>query len=293
MCPKRNRAATQGQTFVGVLFSVAILSLGFWATSCSGAAAQAVEAANPSLASRWAFAAGALFNRSDAEVASTLKSSGAGGRLDLSTLGVDENDTSPFLAARYRLNTRWRFDFSYQNLHIDGQRGATTDVEFGSITIPTGWDVSSGLSLDMYSASAGYAFYRTTDTEIGAMLGVHVLDASASIRGSLFAVNTTLVRSQGIGIVVPAPTVGLYGTYAINNRLAIEGAAQLIAGGYGDYSGHLLIASAALNYWVLPNAALTVGYKFLDTKVKYDGQSRKDVYDVGFGGPYAAVSIGF
>jgi hypothetical protein len=293
MWASRPKAVSQALTDVGVILRAGTLSLGLLVMPCTGTAAQAGEASNPSMASRWAFTAGALFNHSDAEVASTLKNSGAGGRVDLSTLGVDENYTSPFLAARYRLNERWRFDLSYQRLDVDGQRAATYDVEFGSMTIPTGWDVSSELSLDMYSASAGYAFYRTPDIEFGAALGVHVLDASASIRGSLSAVNTALVRSQGIGIVVPAPTVGLYGTYAINNRLAIEGAAQFIAGSYADYSGHLLIASAALNYWVLPNAALTVGYKYLDAKVTYDSQRRRDVYDVGFGGPFAALSVGF
>ncbi len=125
------------------------------------------------------------------------------------------------------------------------------------------------------------------------MIGLHVLDAGVSLRGTLFAGNATLVRSEGIDIVVPAPTVGLFGSYAITDRLAIEGSAEIIGGNIADYSGHFFVASAALTYWILPNAALSVGYKHFDAKLKYDDDRRKDVYDVGFGGPFATVSIGF
>jgi hypothetical protein len=272
----------------------------FWVVAAvftfgASAIARADEAgsSNPSLKARWLFTAGALYIRPDAEVASIVKESGNGGRVDLSTLGADEDYVSPFFMLRYRANQRWRFEFSYQNLDLNGHRGATTEINFNDVTIPAGWDVRSDLTMHQYSVSAGYALYSAPNAELGVALGVHILDASAGIRGSAYINNVQVERSGKISEVFPAPTIGLYGTYAFNNRLAIEGSVQYLYASVSGYSGHLLMASAALNYWINPNTALSLGYKHFDVDITYDDSSSRDTYNVKFGGPYATLSFGF
>jgi hypothetical protein len=273
--------------------ALCVLAAGWLIGVSSGAIAQEAGSLNPSLNARWTFTGGALYVRSDAEVASTIKETGQGGRVDLSTLGADKDYVSPFFMLRYRANKRWRFEFSYQNLDLNGHRGASTEINFNDVTIPVGWDVRSDLKIHQYSASVGYAFYRMPNAELGALVGVHVLDASAGIRGSAYVNNVQVERSGTISEIVPAPTLGLYGTYAFNNRLAIEGSVQYLQASVGGYSGRLFIASAALNYWIKPNTALSLGYKHFDVDITYDDSSTRDTYNVQFGGPYATVSIAF
>lgn len=248
---------------------------------------------NPSLTARWVFSAGATLASSDAEVSSFVKGTGVGGSVDLSMLGVDEDYVSPFFALRYRPSSRWRWDFSYQNLRLDGERGATNQIDFGNITIPVGWNVSSDLKADFYSATVGYSFYRTPNAELGGFLGLSVLDFSANIEGRLNIGNSAQRQAAGISEVLPVPMLGLFGTYAFNNRVSVEGKVQYLTGSYADYSGDLFIATAALNYWIMPNTAATIGYKYLDANVKYDGDSTRDSYQVSFGGPFVMLSIGF
>jgi hypothetical protein len=236
---------------------------------------------------------GALYIRPDAEVASFVKETGKGGRVDLSTLGADEDYVSPFFSLRYRANQRWRFEFTYQNLDLDGHRGGATEINFNDVTIPAGWDVRSNLTMHQYSVSAGYAFYSAPNAELGVAVGVHILDASAGIRGSAYINNVQVERSGKISKIFPAPTIGLYGTYAFNSRLAIEGSVQYLYASVAGYSGHLLMASAALNYWIMPNTGLSLGYKHFDVDITYDDSSSRDTYNVQFGGPYATLSFGF
>lgn len=253
----------------------------------------ATAATNSALSKRWTFTAGALLNIADAEVASTIKSLGVGGRVDLSDIGADDHHTSPFFAIKWRPSQRWRWDFSYQNLKLDGFRGATYEIEFDDITIPVGWDVRSNLSAHLYSATVGYAFYRTPDAELGGLFGLHVFDASAAIRGTGFVGSVQETRAAGISEVLPIPTLGLYGTYAISRRLAVEGKVQYLQASYGNYSGDILIANAALSFAMMESSSLVIGYKYIDIDVSHDGRSTKETYSVDFGGPYAAISIGF
>jgi hypothetical protein len=250
------------------------------------------RALNPSLQNGWQIRGGAVYNTADATVGSTIRSTGQGGKVDLSQLGVDDDYVSPTLLVRWRTNRRLRFDFAYENLYISGHRSASTTIEFDDITIPVGWDVRSNLKVEMYAARAGYAVYTSPNSELGIMLGVNVFDASARISGAV-TVGATATASASIAETLPVPTIGLYGTYAVTDRLSIEGSASYIGGNYKGISGDVLILSAQANYWVTPRFALGIGYRHLDVDVKVKSSNRIEVYDFGFGGPQATLTYKF
>jgi hypothetical protein len=250
------------------------------------------HASNPSLQDGWQIRGGAIYYLADGSAGSTINATGAGGELDLSQLGVDNNYVSPTLMVRWRVDRRWRFELAYENLYLSGQRGASTTIDFDDISIPVGWEVRSSVKIEMYAARAGYAFYTSSNSELGAMVGLDVFDASARISGAA-TVGATATASAGIAERLPVPTVGLYGTYAVTNRLSLEGSVSYIGGSYRGISGDVLMLAAHANYWLTERIAMGIGYRHVDVDVTVKSSRRTEVYDFSFGGPNATLSLKF
>ncbi len=256
-------------------------------------AGEGARVQNPSLTSTVVLQAGALYNQTDAEVGSRVRGTGVGGSIDLSDLGADNEHISPHFSLRWRATSRWHFDLAYQNLRQDGQRGAATQIDFSTISIPVGWNVATELDVDFYSAVAGYSFFRGANYELGGIIGLDVYNASARVQGSIFAGRARLTRAAEADITVPVPTLGIFGTYAFSDRLSIEGNAQYLFAEYDVYSGEIFKASAELKYWFTPHVALAVGYRHVATDISHEGDFTRDTFQVQFGGPFTALSVAF
>ena len=164
---------------------------------------------NPSLASRLTVQAGALYNRTNAEVASHVRATGLGGSVDLSDLEADDNHFSPYFSARWRAAPRWHFEVSYHNIQQDGRRGETREINFGDVVIPVGWNVSTDLDVNFFSGVAGYSFLKGSNYEFGGMIGIDVYSASAKISGSGFIGGVSDTRTAKESLTIPIPTLGL------------------------------------------------------------------------------------
>ncbi len=248
---------------------------------------------NPSLTSYFTVQAGALYNRTDAEVGSHLRNSGAGGSIDLSDLGAGENHFSPYLSARWRATPRWHFEVSYHNISQNGRKGAKREINFADIVIPIGWNVSTDLDVSFFSGAVGYSFLKGRSYEFGGMVGLDVYSASAKISGSAFVGGATATRTAKESITIPVPTLGVFGTLAFNDRWSIGGKAQYLFAEYGDYSGDIFRASAEITYWFTPRTALAVGYTHVSADVSHEGARSDSDFRLQFGGPYAVVSLAF
>lgn len=140
-------------------------------------------------------------------MASRINATGEGGRADLSDLGADDNYISPFFSLRWRPFPRWRWDFSYQNLKLDGLREATSQINFDDITMPVGWNVRSELTIHLYSATVGYAFYRAPNAELGGLVGLHVLTPAPTLKVPFCERNPTLSSSAVRACLLPPVSV--------------------------------------------------------------------------------------
>ena len=269
----------------------------FAALFAGAAAAPSVSAgevvSNPSLTSNWVFDAGAVFQHLDGDIGATT-SGGAGGSYDLSRLGLDDQNTSPMLALHWRFADRWRFDFTYDSVDTDGLRGNSSTFEFGRISIPKGYQLESSVETKTYSGFVGYSFVKTPDTELGARLGINVVDTDASLQGAAwFGGKQLTIGPQQVGVIGAIPTIGIYGTYAFNDHLAIEGSIDGLAGSLGDYEGHYVAADATLKYWFNTSFAVGVGYRYVDSNLEHHGDLLSEGIQLGYSGPEVKASVGF
>ena len=260
--------------------------------SASLAKAQEV-AANPSLSKAWVIDVGALFHRLDGDLSATLPSGGGGGD-SFSRLGLNNYDTSFSAGLRWRFSDRWRLDLAYEEFASNGDRGNATEIEFGRITIPAGYQLLTSFEAQTYSAFVGYSFSKDATHEVGGRLGLSVLDAYASVAGSTWVGGSEIVAGpQTIGVTALVPTLGLYATYALTDRLAFEGAIDGVAGSVGVYSGHYLQLTGGLKYWFTDTFAISGGYHFLDARTEKDGDAIDSRIDVRTHGAFLKASVGF
>jgi hypothetical protein len=245
--------------------------------------------ANPSLTKTWIFDAGAVFQNLDGGATADLKG-GGGGSVGFSQIGLDEQSTSPFFAAHWRFADRWRFDFTFDSVDVDGGRRLSREIDFGYIAIPVSAEANSTLWIGNYSGFVGYSFVKDGQSELGARFGLAIMDAAFSLSGTL---QDATVVSQRADVIGPIPTLGVYGTYALTNRWAIDGSVDGLAGSVGDYSGHYLAAAANLTYWVDDRFAVGVGYRYVDAKLEHDGSAMTKAVEIEYSGLVAKASVGF
>ena len=266
-----------------------------WAAiaACSASFAMPVYAeepvTNPSLTKTWVFDAGAVFQNLDGGATADLNA-GGGGSVDFSQIGLDDQSTSPFFAARWRFADQWRFDFIFDSVDVEGSRAVSREIKFGFLTIPLNAEADNSLQIRNYSAFVGYSFLKDERSELGARFGLTVMDAEFSLSGRL---NNASLGTQSADVVGPIPTLGIYGTYALSNRLAIDGSIDGLAGSLGNYSGHYLAAAANLTYWVDDTFAIGVGYRYVDGKLEHEGNSITKAVEIEYSGPVVKGSVGF
>lgn len=248
---------------------------------------------NPSLTKEWVIEGGATFQNLDGSLGAWMPS-GAGGEYPLSVFGLDDHDTAVRFGLRWRFSDQWQFSLNFDEIDTSGVRGNTTTIDFGRISIPAGYDVESSATLRIYSALLGYTFTKAPNYEFGVRIGANILDADASVTGTLQSGPVTVsAGAENMSVAQFAPTLGFFGTIALSDRLALEGAVDGVAFDIWGYSGHFVSASGALSYWISDNVSVGAGYRYLDAKVNYDGSSVEQALDFRSTGPFVKASVGF
>ncbi|MEZ5900124.1 MAG: hypothetical protein R3D51_11610 [Hyphomicrobiaceae bacterium] len=248
---------------------------------------------NPSLTKTWVFNVGAVFQNLDGGATADING-GGGGSVGFSQIGLDEHSTSVFAAARWRFSDRWRLDFTFDTVDTDGSRTVSHDIEFGFITIPTSAAADSSLRIRNYSAFVGYSFVKDEQSEFGARLGLTILDAGFSLQGTATVLGASgSTEEQRADVIGPVPTIGLYGTYALSNRVSLEGSVDGLVGSLGSYSGHYVAAMASLNYWIDDTFAVGLGYRYVNGKLEHEGNVLTKGVDIEYSGPVVQGSVGF
>lgn len=275
------------------IFRSALLLLGLSPVAgLSSAHAQAIGQ-NPSLTKTWVIDAGAAYRSLDGELYA-VTAAGKGGSYDLSRLGLNNEDTSISARLLWRPSDQWRLELAFDEFDSKGGRANSSQIEFGQITIPKGYELASSLETRIYSTFLGYSILKGPQTEFGGRLGLSILDADASVGGHTYVGGKEIsAGSEAIGVTKLVPTLGIFGTYAFNDRLAFEGGVDGVAGSLGAYSGHYLALSGGLKYWLTESFALGGGYRYLDIKTERDGNAIDNGIEVRSHGAYMNVSVGF
>jgi hypothetical protein len=244
-------------------------------------------AVHPALQDRWSFDLGAYSPNVKSSASLNGTRNGVGTTVNFEdTLGLSDHKTVGEILGRVRLGERWRIEGEYFSLNRSGSRAINQDINWGDNIYHIGTVVASEFNSNIYRLSVGYSFIKSTEGELGIVIGAHVTDFSTS----LAADSVGTVRRDTLA---PLPTVGLYGAYAFTPRWLLSGRGDVFGLNYGDYDGTLVNVKAGLDYRVSRHFGVGAGYRYVNydvnmTKTKFTGNVSYE-----FNGPtvYATTSF--
>lgn len=185
-------------------------------------------------------------------------------------LGFDDRDFLPAVTVGARFN-RVVVGFDYFRLKRSSTAELAREITFDDTTYPLNAEVTSGFNSNIYRLTVGYSFVRKEDLEIGAALGVHATRFTMSIEGEAAGQEFDAeLTARSRKVLAPLPTVGLYGTWRIADRLETTGRVDYLSLKIGDYDGKLVNAQLGVNYLITDNIALGVAYRYVDYRLGVD-----------------------
>jgi hypothetical protein len=131
------------------------------------------------------------------------------------------------------------------------------------------------------------SFLYTDRFELGAGLGVHLLDADA--RGSVPATLQNHETSAAIGV----PTLALDGVWRISRRWAFTARGQYLRATFSNSSGSLGDYHADIQYRWAPPFAVGVGYSIIRASYDAPSQSNPASFALSVQGPEIFARISF
>ncbi|MEN8133757.1 MAG: hypothetical protein ABFS45_27100 [Pseudomonadota bacterium] len=252
-------------------------------------------AVNPILDDSFTFKLGASWLEAEGTFSSTRDGEPTD-KLSTGDLNIDDSNTQPAFAFRWRFADRWRLTFDYLGLDNDGNvRKEFDDFEFGNIKASGFLAVDTEFKTDFYIAQAGYSFLKNERAELGIGGGVHVVrfDTKLKVSGGITGIGSGIVQADSVNLTAPLPNLLGFGTYAFTPKLSVDGSVGWFSLDYSDYSGDLLALSANLDYRVTKHIGVGVGYNYFDMDLTIDKSNRKDKYELDYKGPVIYVSAGF
>jgi hypothetical protein len=187
----------------------------------------------------------------------------------------------------FRLRERHRLRVDYFGSDRDGDRPLDRDVFFGGHTFVTNDLVQSDLQYSMLGFTYTYSVIRTERFELGAGVGVHLLQADAR------ATDVTLethAETSGVGAF---PTPALDATWAISQRFAWTARAQYLGATVHGIHGSLGDYHTDVQYRWRPNFEVGLGYEDIRAQLSVNRNGSPSGFALTIKGPEAFLRVSF
>lgn len=176
-------------------------------------------------------------------------------------LGLRDSSDMADADIELRVRERHKLRFGYFGLNRKARATLERQVRFGDDLYLISDQVDSQLDISSFNVTYSYSFLRRERYELGASLGLQMLQFDA--RARVFARNLEEEESQ----TGPVPAPGLHATVRFSERFHAEARAEYLRAHIDDFEGKFMTAKAALWYRFTPNLAAGVGYALLEAEV--------------------------
>lgn len=209
-------------------------------------------------------------------------------------LGFDNSSFLPALRAGMRVGSGISFEAEYYALGRDTTATLTRDITIEDVTYHTNAQVEAGFDTNVYRFTAGWAFLRNENYEVGAALGLHAVNLSFSIDGNgTVGTSPVQVTQRRQHVLAPLPTVGLFGSVEVMPRLTLGGRIDYLSLSIDKYDGRLVNTELSLAYRFSRNFGAGINYRYVDYRVDVKGDRFKGRFAYQFSGPSIFLVAGF
>ncbi len=203
------------------------------------------------------------------------------------TLGFRSSDSDGMVEVMFRVRDRNRITADYLELDETGTRTLSSPLVFGNQFYFAGDVLNSALQWRVLGLTYTYAFIQNDRFELGAGVGVHVMDLD--VRGSVPA----RFASYETSFTSALPTPVLEAVWRVTQRFSLTARGQYLRATINDTYGEFGDFHADVQFRVVPNLALGVGYSQVQAKLNAVSQSYPGLAAIRIHGPEAFVRVSF
>jgi hypothetical protein len=208
-----------------------------------------------------------------------------------SELGLEKHDQIFAIDFRWRFGEKW----SLAAQHFSASAAATVfldeDIEWNGLVFDSGTNVDASSEFALYRLFFGRSLAKTENVDFGIGAGIHWLDISAVIAGSVFVNNTVTFRRERVAASSPLPNIGAWYDYSLTPRWAIKARADWFAASIDEYDGRLLNFQAGVSYAWFRHSGIGVAYNHFELDASVNGSKWQGAAELTYTGPYAFVDF--
>ncbi|HEX6018609.1 MAG TPA: outer membrane beta-barrel protein [Burkholderiaceae bacterium] len=209
-------------------------------------------------------------------------------------LDLSDRKGTPYVNLGMRLGENWRLEFEYYSLKRTAAKTLGRQIEWGDTTFPVGANLESKFDSTIYRITGGWSWLKTQQAEAGIGFGLHITDFKTQLSGQGTGILTgTGFQREAHDALVPLPTVGLYGSYAVAPQVTLRGRVDFLSLKYQDYDGRLMNWMAAVDWRFAKNVGIGAGYRYVDYKLEATKSDFTGEVRYKFKGPTIFVNAGF
>jgi len=194
-------------------------------------------------------------------------------------LGLTAQARQPFIEIIFRLEERNRLRVDFIDLRRAADKVIDRTVQYGDVTFLVDNPVHSEFDWRQMDLTYTYSFLRSERFELGAGLGIHLLEAEAIAE---IPKTPQYADFNGAG---PFATLALDGTWRISRHWALTARGNYLKVTIGSVGGQLGQLHTDLQYRWRRNLAFGIGYRRQDVDLDLHGTDPSGVLRFVISGP--------
>src|ERR1700722_19425526 len=202
-------------------------------------------------------------------------------------LGLTDQARQPFVEIMFRLEDRNRLRVDFIDMRRAADRNIDRNVQYGDVLFLVDNPVHSEFDWRQTDLTYTYSFLRGERYELGAGVGVHLLEAEASAE---IPTTPQYADFNGAG---PFATLALDGTWLISRHWALSARGNYLKVTIGEVGGQMGQYHADLQYRWKRNLAFGVAYRRQDVELDLHGTNPSGELKFKISGPELFGRVSF
>jgi len=202
-------------------------------------------------------------------------------------LGLTNQAYQPRFELMFRLRPRHRLRVNFFDLRRSGSSVLDTTILFGDQTFQAGRPLQSSINWRQMDITYTYSFLRGERYELGAGLGLHLLEAEAMAQQPGTPLRTDYNQAGPFG------TVALDGSYLVAKHWSFNARANYMHLTVHNFTGELEDYHADVQYRWRRNFAVGVGYDYSQAQVDIRNRDPSGIVRLRINGPQLFLRVSY
>ncbi len=206
------------------------------------------------------------------------------------TFDFNNNQITPDINFDWRFSKNWKLAAEFFDIKYETTAVLENDIEAGDYVFNKGSSVGIGYKINLYRVYLGRIISRGFKHELGAGIGLHVLDLGPFIKGNVIVNGgDNEFRIANVSATAPLPNIALWYYFAPTEKWAFTAHVDWFGLTVDQYSGSLWDVSPRVHYQIIKNLGVAVDYRFFNVRAKVSEKYWNGSVNLSFSGPTITV----